>query len=106
MRYPYFKRLKSLMQLGRLPKDRDWSNRAWLYGKLLIAPLTQKRARTGTILPPWDTCCRTRCTGIRSPTHPMRICKEAEPLVTLMANGLSKLLRTFDLIAEYWQQRS
>jgi len=29
-----FKRLKSLAQLGRVPKHDDRSSRAWLYGKL------------------------------------------------------------------------
>lgn len=30
-----FKRLKSLAQLGHVPKHDDRSSRAWLYGKLL-----------------------------------------------------------------------
>jgi len=31
-----FKRLKSLAQLGHVPKYDDRSSRAWLYGKLFI----------------------------------------------------------------------
>jgi hypothetical protein len=48
-----FKRLKSIAQLGHVPKHHDQSSRAWLYGKLLVALLTQKLARTGSALSPW-----------------------------------------------------
>jgi IS4 transposase len=40
-----FKRLKSLLRLGHLPRYDERSSRAWLYGKLLIALLTQKLAK-------------------------------------------------------------
>lgn len=48
-----FKRLKTLAQLGHLPKYDAQSSRAWLYGKLLVALLTQKLVRTGRELSPW-----------------------------------------------------
>jgi hypothetical protein len=48
-----FKRLKSLAQLGHLPKYDAQSSRAWLYGKLFVALLTQKLIRTGRELSPW-----------------------------------------------------
>jgi len=48
-----FKRLKSLAQLGHLPKYDDESSRAWLYGKLLVALLTEKLARIGRDFSPW-----------------------------------------------------
>lgn len=48
-----FKRLKSLAQLGHLPKSDAQSSRAWLYGKLFVALLTQKLVRTGRELSPW-----------------------------------------------------
>ena len=48
-----FKRFKSLAQLGHLPKYDAQSSRAWLYGKLLVALLTQKLVRTGRELSPW-----------------------------------------------------
>jgi hypothetical protein len=48
-----FKRLKSLVQLGHLPKRDDRSSRAWLHGKLLIALLTQKLIRIGRGIPPY-----------------------------------------------------
>lgn len=48
-----FKRLKSLAQLGHLPKYDDQSSRAWLYGKLFVALLTQKLVRMGRELSPW-----------------------------------------------------
>jgi hypothetical protein len=48
-----FKRLKSLAQLGQLPKHDAHSSRAWLYGKLLIALLGQKLMRIGRDISPW-----------------------------------------------------
>jgi hypothetical protein len=49
-----FKRLKSLAQLGHLPKHDDRSSRAWLYGKLLVALLAQKVIRIGRDISPSD----------------------------------------------------
>ena len=48
-----FKRLKSLAQIGHLPKHDAQSSRAWLYGKLFVALLTQKLVRIGRELSPW-----------------------------------------------------
>ena len=48
-----FKRLKSIVQLGHVPKLDDGSSRAWLYGKLLVALLTEKLARVGSAISPW-----------------------------------------------------
>jgi hypothetical protein len=48
-----FKRLKSLAQLGHLPKHDAQSSRSWLYGKLFVALLTQKLIRTGREISPW-----------------------------------------------------
>lgn len=48
-----FKRLKSLAQLGHLPKHDARSSRAWLYGKLFMALLTQKLIRVGRAISPW-----------------------------------------------------
>ena len=48
-----FKRLKSLAQLGHIPKHDDRSSRAWLYAKLLLALLSQKLARVGKAISPW-----------------------------------------------------
>ena len=48
-----FKRLKCLAGLGYLPKSQDASSRAWLYGKLLVALLTQKLIYTGRAISPW-----------------------------------------------------
>jgi transposase len=47
-----FKRLKSLLQLGHLPKHDDRSSRAWLHGKLLVALLTQKLIGIGRDISP------------------------------------------------------
>ncbi len=48
-----FKRLKSVVQLGHVPKQDDQSSRAWLYGKLFVALLSQKLARIGSAISPW-----------------------------------------------------
>jgi hypothetical protein len=48
-----FKRLKTIAQLGHLPKHDDRSSRAWLYGKLFIALLAEKMARVGRTISPW-----------------------------------------------------
>ena len=48
-----FKRLKSIAQLGHLPKYHDQSSRAWLYAKLLVALLVQKMTRIGKSISPW-----------------------------------------------------
>ena len=48
-----FKRLKSLAELGHLPKRDPDSSRAWLYGKLLLSLLGQKLGRQGQDISPW-----------------------------------------------------
>jgi hypothetical protein len=48
-----FQRLKSAAQLGHLPKYDERSSRAWLYGKMLVALLTQKLVRLGREISPW-----------------------------------------------------
>ena len=48
-----FKRLKSLVQLGHLPKHDDRSSRAWEHGKLLVALLAQKLMRIGRDISPY-----------------------------------------------------
>jgi|SRR5579859_8159209 len=48
-----FKRMKSIAQLGHLPKYDDRSSRAWLYGKLLLALLTEKMVRMARTVSPW-----------------------------------------------------
>jgi Transposase DDE domain len=49
-----FKRLKSLAQLGHLPKADEQSARAWLYGKLFVALLTEQLIRHGQALSPYE----------------------------------------------------
>ena len=48
-----FKRFKSLAGLGHLPKHDPTSARAWLYGKLLVALLTEKILRHLGAISPW-----------------------------------------------------
>jgi hypothetical protein len=51
-----FKRFKSIAQLGHLPKQDEDSSHAWLYGKLLVALLTEKVIRQASALSPWGYC--------------------------------------------------
>jgi IS4 transposase len=48
-----FKRLKSIMGLGHLPKTDEESSRAWLHGKLFIALLVQSIVDEGRFFSPW-----------------------------------------------------
>jgi len=48
-----FKRLKSLAGAGHIPKKDPASSRAWVYGKLLMALLTEKMQRHAAALSPW-----------------------------------------------------
>jgi hypothetical protein len=55
-----FKRLKSIVQLGHVPKLDDQSSRSWLLGKLLVALLSQKLVRVGRSISPWGYLCLPR----------------------------------------------
>ena len=48
-----FKRFKQIAQLGHLPKTEDESAEAWLYGKLLVALLTQRMVEYASAFSPW-----------------------------------------------------
>jgi len=48
-----FKRFKQLAGLGHLPKHDDTSSRAWLYGKLFVALLTEKIISHAESFSPW-----------------------------------------------------
>jgi hypothetical protein len=48
-----FKRAKSIMGLGQLPKYSDASSRAWLNGKLLVAMLVEKLWQKAEHFSPW-----------------------------------------------------
>ena len=48
-----FKRLKSIMGLGHLPKVDEVSARAWLHGKLFVALLAQAIVDEGRFFSPW-----------------------------------------------------
>lgn len=47
-----FKRLKSLLKVGKLPKKGSESSLSWLYGKLLISILIEKMARRSRAFSP------------------------------------------------------
>lgn len=48
-----FKRFKQIARLGHLPKSDPGSARAWLYGKLLVALLTEKLIAHAKTISPW-----------------------------------------------------
>ena len=52
-----FKRLKSIMGLGHLPKEDEESAKAWLHGKLLVSCLAQAIVDEGRFFPLGDTPC-------------------------------------------------
>lgn len=71
-----FKRLKSITQLGHVPKYDGKSSRAWLYGKLLIALLIQKIARIGKTISLWGNLTRLN----RSRRLLLELQRESHPL--------------------------
>jgi hypothetical protein len=48
-----FKRFKQIAQIGHLPKHDPESAKAWLYGKLFVALLTEKLIQQARALSPW-----------------------------------------------------
>ena len=70
-----FKRLKSLAQLGHLPKADEQSARAWLYGKLFVALLTEQLIRCGQSLSP----CRSPKASGQSTLSLARVCVRLTP---------------------------
>lgn len=48
-----FKRMKSLLRLGALPKTTDRSARAWIQGKLLTVMLIEKLIEKARLFSPW-----------------------------------------------------
>jgi hypothetical protein len=48
-----FKRFKQLAQLGHLPKQDDESSKAWLFGKLFVALLTERLIQRAESFSPW-----------------------------------------------------
>lgn len=48
-----FKRLKSIVGFGHLPKLNEESCRAWLYGKMFVALLTERLYREAQFFSPW-----------------------------------------------------
>jgi hypothetical protein len=48
-----FKRLKTIMGLGHLPKEDEESSKAWLHGKMLVSCLAQAIVDEGRFFSPW-----------------------------------------------------
>jgi len=70
-----FKRLKSLSQLGHLPKADEQSARTWLYGKLFVALLTEQLICRGQALSP----CRPTETAAGTTLSLARVCLRIAP---------------------------
>ena len=51
-----FKRFKQIAQMGHLPKCDDESAKAWLYGKLFVALLTEGLVEYASSISPWGYC--------------------------------------------------
>jgi len=60
-----FKRFKSIAQLGHLPKHSDDSSKAWLYGKLFAALLTNKLIEYASSISPWGYILEEQSTSER-----------------------------------------
>lgn len=52
-----FKRMKSLLRLGHLPKRSDESARAWIQGKLLTVLLVERLIEKARLFSPWGFDC-------------------------------------------------
>ena len=48
-----FKRMKSILGLGHLPKKDPASARAWLHGKLFVSLLVERMVEAATSFSPW-----------------------------------------------------
>ena len=62
-------RVRSLAQLGHVPKHDDDSARAWLYGKLLVALLMEKLVHHARAISPWGYDVPNKLAPLRIP-HP------------------------------------
>lgn len=82
-----FKRLKSLAQLGHVPKSEAESARAWLYGKLFVVLLTEQLMRYGRTLSP------SVASG-RPPRPPQSVARICLRLVSISASGRSGVIIT------------
>lgn len=60
-----FKRFKTIAELGHLPKHGDDSSKAWLYGKLFVALLTEKLIEHAESVSPWGYVLEERPTPKR-----------------------------------------
>jgi hypothetical protein len=60
-----FKKFKSIAQLGHLPKHSDDSSKAWLYGKLFVALLTNKLIEYASSISPWGYILEEHATSER-----------------------------------------
>ena len=87
------KRLKSLAHLGHLPKSDDQSARAWVYGKLFVALLTEQLLRQGRTLSPWAA--EWRAAGAAQPLAGICVCLASAPAgggaCVIFASGYGRL---------------
>jgi hypothetical protein len=90
-----FKRLKSILGLGHLPKHTDASARAWLQAKMLLVLLVERLWEHAQRRSPWGLCRKIRCSPWREARYLLR-----EVATTLLpAPGLSQTLEHWPSIA-------
>ncbi len=85
-----FKRFKSLLSLGQLPKKTPESSEAWLYGKLFIALLIEKIIAKNGAFSPW----RDRISGIKKQyVAYIRFCQACCPAINFTKRDLENTER-------------
>lgn len=90
-----FKRLKSILGLGQLPKHTDASARAWLQAKMLLVLLIERLWEQAQRSSPWGLCKKIRCSPWREARYLLREVASA----LLPAPGLAKTLEHWPSIA-------
>lgn len=75
-----FKRFKSLLALGHLPKTSSESSQAWLYGKLFIALIIEKIIALNSAFSPW----RDTVNGVNKQSLAyFRFCLACDPAIDI-----------------------
>lgn len=90
-----FKRMKSIMGLGHLPKHSDPASRAWLHAKLLVVLLIERLWEKAQRASPWGLCRQIRCSRWRESQYLLHELSQ----VLLPSPGLIQTLRHWEHIA-------
>ena len=93
-----FKRFKQIADLGHLPKQDPESAKAWLYGKLFVALLTEKLIATAKSISPWGYIVQSR--RIPSPWREFSFAFRQVQQVVMPPLPLGDLLQNWREVAE------